>query len=303
MLIALTLLPTSVRAQEAAPKGLTVGPFLIELDVAKGGTVQSEVFVANNTESEMTLTITPRDFLPGEDGQAVFVPDQTENDSTFSLASWIKISGAQKFALHGGEKKTIPFSVNPPVDAEDGTHYGAILFNYESKKKSGGAMIKQSVGPLVLVRYGTGKESGRIKLLADKKLLWSPQQINFIAKFYNEGNVHVKPKGEIYFKNIFGKVESTTFINRDGVNALPQSNRIFFGSWQPSKYSFGLYRAELVMNYGDTRQETRDKIYIWVLPWYYIIFIIVVAGLIAYYHSHGRYLYHRYVVRKHDHEE
>src|SRR4051812_23696911 len=79
------LVPSLAQAQDI--RGLEVTPFLIELDVAKGGTMQSHVDLTNHSTAPIVITAAPRDFLPGEDGQPQFVPDpHQENNPTFSLS-------------------------------------------------------------------------------------------------------------------------------------------------------------------------------------------------------------------------
>lgn len=293
------LLPHTATAANNNLTGLTVSPFIIELDVAKGGSVDSEVTVTNNSGRDLYLVGTARDFLAGQDGQPMFVPDTVENDKTFSLASWIKFKDENKFAIKAGEEKVIHFSVNPPRDAEDGTHYGAVLFDYVSGEDVGGSVIKQSVGTIALVRYGWGRERGSVKLSSIKKIFWKPQPIPLTLNFRNEGNVHVKPKGEVYIKDVFGRVVATPFVNRDGANVLPFSTREFDTVWTPSKLAFGFYRAEAIINYGNTRLEERTKMIIWVMPWYTTGAVVLILIGIIYFWLHGHHVYKRRVIRKH----
>lgn len=295
----LMLWPIGASAQAPSFTGLTVAPFILELDVPKGGSANSEITVTNNYDKDLYLITTPKDFLASGDGRPIFVPDEVENDLTFSLASWIKLQVPDKFPIKARQEIKVPFTISPPANAEDGTHYGALLFNYTSGEDVGGSVIKQSVGPIILVRYGWGRERGHVELSPEKKVYWSPDQVDFTANFINEGNVHVKPKGEIYIKDIFGRVVATPFVNRDGANVLPKTNRLFSASWLPSNFSFGFYRAQIILTYGDTRLEDRDQIIIWVMPWYTTAIVILILLAIIYYRVHGHHVYKRRVIRKH----
>ncbi len=292
------LIPNIVSAQEI--RGLEVAPFLIELDVAKGGTVESHIDLINHSTNPLVITASPRDFLPGEDGQPQFVPDPQKNNPTFSLSSWVKLSTPETFTVNPGQLVTVNFSVNPPKDAEQGTHYGALLFSYSGKLSEGSVSeVNQSVGTILLVYYGQGRENGSVRSASDKKFVFSPDKVTFTERFSNTGNVHVKPKGEVKIKNMFGQIVSTPQINRDAANILPLSERTFITSWFPSSFSFGRYTAQTVLVYGRGKLEAKDTVVIWVLPWYLDLIVIFVVALLLWIIFHGRHLHKRRVIRKH----
>lgn len=293
------LVPSLAIAQ-APIQGLEVAPFLIELDVAKGGTIGSHVDLTNRTNSPLVITTTPRDFLPGEDGQPQFIPDPQTNDPTFSLSSWVKLSSPSQFTINPGQLVTVNFSVNPPKDAEQGTHYGALLFSYSGKLSEGSVSeVQQSVGTILLVYYGQSRENGEVHSKADRKILWSPDKVTFSERFNNTGNVHVKPKGEVKVRNMFGQIVSTPQVNRDAANVLPKSERTFVTTWYPSSFAFGRYTAETVLTYGRGKLEAKDKVVIWVLPWYIDIVVIAFIIFILWIIFHGRHLHKRRVIRRH----
>lgn len=292
------LFPFSATAQTI--RGLEVSPFLIELDVAKGGTTASEINLVNRSAEPITITVTPRDFLPGEDGQPEFVPDTEINDKTFSLSSWVTLQRPDRFTINPGEQVSVPFTVSPPVDAEQGTHYGGLLFSYAGRPSEGSTTeVQQSVGTILLVYYGQSRENGEVDLQVNQKVYWQADKVNFTNLFHNVGNVHVKPKGEVYIKNMLGHVVGTTFVNRDASNVLPRTDRAYLSTWYPSSLSFGRYTAESVITYGGSRLEARDKVVIWILPWYTDLIILLVLAIIIWIIFHGRHLHKRRVIRKH----
>jgi hypothetical protein len=194
----------------------------------------------------------------------------------------------------------VNFSVNPPKDAEQGTHYGALLFSYSGKLAEGSVSeVQQSVGTILLVYYGQGRENGTVKSQADKHLIWSPDKVTFTERFSNTGNVHVKPKGEVRVRNMFGQIASTPQINRDAANVLPLSDRTFITTWYPSSFSFGRYTAESVIIYGRGKLEAKNTVVIWILPWYLDLPILIILALIIWIIFHGRHLHKRRVIRKH----
>ncbi|OQA02598.1 MAG: hypothetical protein BWY68_00951 [bacterium ADurb.Bin400] len=86
----------------------------------------------------------------------------------------------------------------------------------------------------------------------------------FIIRFQNNGNVHLKPTGEIFINNIFGRKVATLRVNEDAGNVLPNSIRKFQIDWD--KYNrFGRYTAQAGLIYGDGKSATGKTVF-WVIP-------------------------------------
>lgn len=283
-----------------ALRGLEITPFLLDLEVPKGGSIDSEIVVTNRSSTTESVVVESRDFLPGSEGQPEFVPDTDFNDETFSLASWVKIKDPTQFVLQPNESRKVEFSLNPSERAEQGTHYGAILFSYGSGGASGNmSEVQQSLGTIILVKYGVTRENGKVQQVLSDRIVWNPSRVTITSLFENTGNVHVKPKGEVYIKNMWGKVIETPFVNRDAANVLPKTIRGFVSFWYPSNWSFGLYTAETVLIFGNTRLEARDKHYILVVPYYFDILIVIAIILLLWYFLHGRHWHKRRIINKH----
>ncbi len=272
----------------------------MELEVDKGANARSEIRLTNRTGTPITITAATKDFLPGQEGQPRFVPDAEINDRTFSIASWITID-QPRFVINPGQSVTVPFTIAPPTDAEQGTHYGAVLFSFSgSNTEAGVTNVTQSVGTIILVRYGQAREGGLVDLQIPQKVYWANDRVNLSNVFSNTGNVHVKPKGEVYIKNLLGQIVATPFINRDAASVLPRTERTFTNSWVPSVFAFGRYTAESVISFGNSRLETREKQVIWILPWYLLGPLIILIVLLIWFPLHGKHIYHRRVIKRHE---
>lgn len=297
----LVAVPFPVKAQ--APllnEGLEITPFLIEAEVDKGGNYRSSINLTNRNATAVEIDAEPRDFLPGKEGQPKFVPDNENNQTTFSLASWINIEGNNRFSIAPGQTFKVSFSVNPPVDAEQGTHYGALLFNFSlASDQSNSTEVTQSLGTIILVRYGQAREGGKVDLRLSQKFYFTADKISFENVFINTGNVHVKPKGEVYIKSLLGNIVASPFVNRDAANVLPQTERTFYNSWVPSSFTFGRYTFDSVIQYGNSQLEARGKVVIWILPWPGLLALIVAAVVILWFIFHGRHWHKRRVIKRH----
>ncbi|HMQ01770.1 MAG TPA: hypothetical protein PKD79_01725 [Candidatus Doudnabacteria bacterium] len=291
--------PVAAQSTTREVREISISPFLEELEVEKGGQIESVIELTNTTEQELLIYISTRDFLPGGRGQPLFVPDDEYNEITFSLAAWITIEDGSQVLMAPGETRAIRYSVNPPENAEQGTHYGAILFSLTDGTTLSGVGITQSVGTIIIVGYGEARSEGELLFSADRKFSWWNDKIEFTSTFLNTGRVHVKPRGEVYIKNMFGRVVATPFVNRDASTVLPESDRTFISDWFPSRIAFGPYRAEAVLYYGKERLEARAEVVVWILPIYILVILTAILIAIAWFFFHGRHWHRRRIIDKH----
>jgi hypothetical protein len=297
LFVAVTLFPPAAKAQEQ--RGLEISPFLIDLNVPKGGSIESQIEVANRGSETLRFAVVSRDFLPGDNGQPAFVPDEQIQDHTFSLSSWINLQSPAELTLAPGQSSTVRFSVSPPANTEDGTHYGAILFTLiDAAAAPVAGQVQQSVGTILLVSYGQPQASAELRLQPKQTIFWTADTVEVGTLFSNTGNGHVRPKGEIYFKNLFGQTVGSAFVNRDAASVLPKTERQFASAWLPSWLSFGPYTAEAVVIYGQERLEIRDQVVIWILPWYLIAAGIVFLAVLLWLIISGRPRYKRWVIKR-----
>lgn len=244
---------------------ITVSPPKLEIEAEKGQTISQNITITNGEPTELVLGTSVSDFTAsGESGEAAFT--QSENQTAFSLSSWISLPSAT-ITVPASGKVSMPFTVRIPDIAEAGGHFGTIFF---SPVTSGGGdiAVKQKVGVLLLVKVkGEIREQGTLdifdtfnaKVLPNQVHLTKPQAvfekfpINFAVRVTNTGNVHSKPSGKIILKNTLGRiltrvgeevilsptgaVSGTKLVdylpvNDSKGNVLPGSSRVFLQPWK-----------------------------------------------------------------------
>src|SRR3989344_5006684 len=105
--------------------GLAISPFLIERELEPGSSLKEKIVLTNTSAQAISYDISINDFVPDEKtGQAKFLPTGENADAKYSLSSWIAVTGQPNFALKPSETTEITFEINPPKDAELGSHYG-----------------------------------------------------------------------------------------------------------------------------------------------------------------------------------
>lgn len=299
LIISLVWLVPNIVSAQTEFREITISPFLQEHQVPKGGSVSGAVEVTNNGDGEVKLQVSARDFLPGDEGEPQFVPDAEFNDVTFSLASWLSFPEGTEVTLQPNETRAVKYLLNPPVNAEQGSHYGAILFSLSGGSLASGVGINQSLGTILIVGYGEARPEGNFEFAAEPKFIWWNEPVEFTNLFINTGRVHVKPKGEVYVTDIFGRMVASPATNRDAANVLPQSDRTFLSGWDPSTFAFGPYKVESVITFGNQKLEVRAQQTIWVLPIYILVAIGLILILLTWFVFHGRHWHRRRVISKH----
>lgn len=244
---------------------ITVSPPKHEFELQKGQTVQAEIFITNGDASDLLVSPSVADFTAeGEAGHAAFV-EQSEDVSSFSLASWVQLPEAI-ITIPAGEKVVVPFTISVPEHAEAGGHFGTIFFSPVTP--GGGAIaLQQKVGVLLLVRVaGDVHEQGELARFdsfspalsedaiadASSNRFFGSFPVSFAIRFTNTGNVHTKPRGSIKLYNMFGaelqrvgkeiqatptgavsgtKIVDYVPVNDGNGNVLPNSSRVFLAPW------------------------------------------------------------------------
>ncbi len=260
-----------------AGQGLTITPFLLERQMQKGDTSNEIIDIINTSDQPMPVDITINDFVPvGDNGQQLFM-DGGKGDPRYSLSSWITIESNPKQNLAPHERTSLEFSIHPPMNAEDGGHYGAILFSFMPPQPEGSAVaVAQKLGAIILVKLGKVSESGQIVKFGAIKFFHEYPPVEFTTVFKNTGNVHVKPRGSIVVTNMFGRKIASVLVNENANNVLADTERAFTSTWK-DRFGFGPYRAEVRLVYGDSGQIETARTTFWIIPWK--ITLAVAAGL------------------------
>jgi hypothetical protein len=289
--LALSLSASSASAQTTASQGLTISPFLLERQMDKGQTLNEIIDAVNTTNRTLPVDISVMDFIPvGDNGQQQYL-DPGQGDPHFSLSSWISIKNNPKQVLKPNERTEVNFSITAPQNADNGSHWGAVMFSFQGPAVSGSAVqVTQKIGAIVLIKLGKAQEDGRITNFQTDKNFYEYSPVRFLTSFNNTGNVHVKPRGAITITNSFGKKVGSVLVNENANNVLPQSSRTFESMWK-DKFAFGKYTADVQLVFGDSGTVVSAETNFWVIPWkltiglgllLFIVLIILIQGLKIY---------------------
>lgn len=304
-------------------KALTISPPLMEIDANPGEVIKKVIKVSFGTEETETKDLyyaSVANFTArGEEGEPGFLePEEPDEIRPYSLASWIEIETAP-FALKKNETKEIPFTIRVPQEAEPGGHYGVIFFSTQPlvmEREQIAIGVIGKIGSLILLRVaGEIIEEGRLIEFdtVDKKSLYNRLPIDFMFRFENTGNVHLKPQGAIRITNLFGKRVIDVLVNEKGGNVLPVSIRKFTSSWEKkdtvlakdkgffaelknekNNFALGRYKAELILSGFEGGIKN-----FWVIPWRFLLVSLIVLIAIIVLLAFLVRTYNRWLISRH----
>jgi hypothetical protein len=292
----------ALSASPNTAQGIEISPTLVELNATKLKTYNITLNVTNVTSSDLIYQTTVDDFnAAGETGSPHIILD-SKLPTTASIKTWV--SSIPQFTLQSHKSVTINAQITVPNNAEPGGHYGVLRFYGTAPELEGtGVGLSASAGVLILVRV-----DGQITEKADLASFYSSQDdkqswlfnnspITFVTRIKNEGNIHVKPIGNIEVRDWFGNLVSNLTVNKDSSNILPNSIRRFENTLKKD-WMFGLYTVNLTTGYGTTGQAITSTIKFWVIPYTAILIGLMILVTVTFVLSRLIRVYNRHIIEK-----
>jgi len=285
---ALLLCPFFAFAQSSL--SLSVSPTIFEMTANPGQEWNSTLRVINNNPFPLTVYATVVNFRPlGEDGASQFYPADISDDVRSSLAEWITVPTGE-LVIPPEETLTIPIVINPPTDTPPGGHYAAVLVGTRPPETAEGTSVETSqfVSTLFFLRVaGDIVESGSIRSFRTNHLLYEKPEVEFALRFENDGNVHLRPEGEIQIYNMWGQERGFIPVNQKTLfgKVLNDSARTFTFSWtgEWSPADIGRYTAVATLAYGEEgRQFTSSEVAFWIIPWRVVLGVLLAIVAMVY---------------------
>ncbi len=250
-LIIFAVFTTLVRAQTPAPStpstGLAVTPPTFEINGNPGDSIKNTVKLENMHPYPVEIAVDLRNFTAiGEDGAVGL----TEEETSFSLASWIEVS-PKTVTIPPKTAQYFTFTIKVPLQAEPGGHFGSLIFRTipTEKVEGSGASLAQEIGALVLLRLsGETVESASIESFKATSSIFEKGPVPFEVRLKNLGNVHTKPTGTIIITNLLGQQVASVAV--EPKNVLPGATRKLEATWD-TQWRLGRYNATYTAVFSD----------------------------------------------------
>ncbi len=291
-------------------EAITLIPPSLEFTIAPGETIETKIKLFNEEQVAKQLYTEAANFTAaGETGN----PQYDFSVPVEGLSAWIQMEPGP-IVMQPGDRVEVPVKIAVPADADPGGHYAILAFSSNAPdQETTGLAISASLGALFLVNVeGDVIERGTIQELAldhpSDTLTRLPA--NFIVRYNNSGNVHLRPTGTIVISNMFNKVTDTIEVNPGKGATLPDSIRRYDAIWERAmvtessgnvwntfwqeygnerkNFALGKYTAQLNLTAGSDEQlNDTAAITFWVLPWHVgvvyglgaivLIFLLIIA--------------------------
>lgn len=242
-------------------QAVSISPLNFELNANPGDKLTNVVRIYNDIDSEISVKMEVQDFVAaGERGEVLI---QEGGNTTYGLANWVTLSPAA-FTIPAQSSQLVEFTVRAPANAEPGGHYGSVLASISGSAVPGGVGINQKVGSLILLNIAGDvvENLGVSDFEAPAFSEYGPESLS--ARFTNDGSVHLKPRGFVLVKNMFGT--EVAKIDLPQLNVLPQSTRKVEIPLELNN-QFGRYEATLAAIYGAANEPISAVTVYWVIPY------------------------------------
>ena len=220
-------------AQTPTPSNydVTVSPVFFDLTSNPGDTVSEKVRIRNNTTSPLPIKLEVKKMTGDLNGELT-LKDTSSDDSL----SWIKFAETA-FVAKPLEWTDVPFTITIPKEAAYGYYY-AISFTQDNTSplaKTGAKITGAAAVPILLnVRKEGAKIEGKLISFTTDAAWYEYPPIKLLTKFENTGNIHIRPTGNIFIKDMLGRQVAVLTINGTQGTILPNTKKTFESIWNDS---------------------------------------------------------------------
>lgn len=289
--------------QSGTGQALEIGPPVVNLSGDPGQVITTNINIRDIAGTNLLVKSQINDFIASknEDGTPQILLEEGQT-SPYSFKSWL--TPIPQMTLKPQEIRTVKVTITIPANASPGGYYGVIRFTGTPPELEGtGVSLSASLGSLVFITVnGEAKQGMEIEEFVATQggttsSLFQSAPVVFKERLKNTGNIHEKPSGLVTVKDMFGNIVATLGVNQPVKDILPNSVRKFESSLDSTnignKLLFGLYHAELSVNYGtgESKKTITSTISFWVIPYTLILFLI---GLLVIVFFVLRFLIRRY---------
>ena len=303
-----TSMPVKAQSGTEAAQGLQISPALVELNAAPGKTYNVELSVSNVTSSNLVFNSAIDDFGSRDETGTPKIIKDSKLPNTASVKTWVKL--VSKFSLAGQQQKKVVAQITIPNNAEPGGHYGVLSFAGSAPELDGnGVGLSASAGTLLLIRVD-GNITEKASLASfytsnnnKQSSFFENSPIGFVVRIKNEGNIHIKPVGNIEVRDMFGGLVKNIKVNPDKKsNVLPDSIRRFDFDLK-NDWMFGKYTANLTLGYGSNGQAITGSVDFWVIPYKLILAVLIALAAVILIFTRLIRRYNKHIISKSKNEE
>lgn len=249
--------------------GVSIKPAKVEQTLDAGDSTDYILSVTNNAPKEQLYYLFVRNIAGvSESGAPIFA--RTNDEVTgYEISDWVELGGTE-LLLGPNESGQIRVDINVPENATPGSHFGGVFVSADPPEiERSGAAVGYQVSNIVSIRVsGDVIEEASIRQFSTDKFLYGSQNVDFLMRLENHGNVLVRPYGPIQIRNMLGNKVASIPFNENQNAVFPNTIRNFEARWEGDELGFGRYEAVLSAGYGEdgARKTVSSTVRFWILP-------------------------------------
>lgn len=282
------LSPFAVNAQDSSDMpnfdaSLSISPAIYETKFEQGKVTNYIFELTNKLDKTVAIKSYIRLFGASDELGGMDIFDKSDSDR-LSPQNWVKII-EPNFVLKPNGSRQIKVQFSPPADLPPGGHYAILFFEpqvKEQEKPSSVINVGGRIGALLfLTAAGDIKESGAVASFHTAAWQIWRTPLQFVVRFQNSGNVHLRPQGKIMVTNLVTRSKREVEVPQFTV--LPQKTRRQEVENSIGKYP-AIYRAKLDLNYGqESPQNATANIVFVYFSWPYLLGTVLIVGAAGYF--------------------
>ena len=299
------IIPGSAFAQSSR-LDITVSPISLDLTGQPGSEIHDKIRVHNNTNDVLHLAVQVKKIIPANQDPGFQLADPTPQDD---FISWIHID-TPTFDAPSKEWVYVPFTISIPSNAAFG-YYPVFVIQQDAPKNGTTKTAELSGGAAVIASLNVLSPNAHVEAqLVDFKAsnhLVEYLPVDFSVTIHNAGNIHVRPRGNIFISSDNKKDIAILEVNPGLGTIIPNSSRSFTAQWTDgfitrekndqgayhlvfhwdaiTHMRIGKYSARLLLVYDSGQKDaTLEAVTsFWVFPWklFGIIFLAILSGCLA----------------------
>lgn len=233
--------------------GIAVDEQKVAFDMDVGEEQKVVLKVTNTSDSEQRVHVQAINYKLGDNNAVIL---EGESEDQYGIREWVTIE-KNEIILPAHMGTDVEIVVRTPENASVGSHRGAILFRALTAQKDTTVSVQGQIGVHMLINVKGDTRAGG-ELRSFRAPFFSFGDTRYEATFFNNGNIHYIPHGELMVYNVITKKTFPYDMNAGDRFIFPD-REVTFTLTQKIPSIFGMYKVFVRFVDGDGRMHTHER--------------------------------------------
>lgn len=268
VVLSLPVFETSIAYGASSSEGLSVDPIFQDLEMENGSEIETNIFITNTTSEPQEVAISAIDIAQESlTGKLLFVEENT-SDYPHSLTPYM-IFDKDRFVVLPGATESLTVYIEDREAIKPGGHYASVLVKaVDAEESTDTTTVLPTLASVLFIRKtGALNINYQLQNLTGLDNVQTSFPKNIRARFTNDGNSHITPRGTVKISGWNNRVLSQSVLNPDSAVLFPNTQRDIGSTTQLQSRLFPIEILTLEFDYRDNsenslRTETLRGLYI-----------------------------------------